>query len=78
MGVGDVGWAVVGHHPLHRHAERREVRHGPLEEAHRRDRSLVGEHFDVGEAGGVIDADVHVLPAGAAAADAAVAVHPVA
>ena len=40
---------------------------------------LVGEHFDVGQAGGVVDADMHVIPAGALAAVAAgaPAEHPV-
>ena len=31
---------------------------------------LVGEHLDVGQAGGVIDADVHEFPAAARAAPA--------
>ena len=36
---------------------------GAAQEADRRYRLLVLEHLDVGEPGGVVDADVHVLPA---------------
>jgi hypothetical protein len=39
-------------------------------EADRGDRLLVGEHLDVGQSGGVVDRDVHVLPAHLLAADA--------
>ena len=35
---------------------------GALQEASRGLRPLVGEHLDVGEAGGVVDADVAELP----------------
>jgi hypothetical protein len=40
----------------------------PLEEADAGGRLLVGQQLDIGEAGGVVDADVDELPAGAARA----------
>jgi hypothetical protein len=41
---------------------------GAAQEADRGERLLVGEHFDVGQAGGIVDGDVHELPADALAA----------
>src|SRR6266540_2835287 len=58
-----VGGAVVGHHSLDAHALALVPGEGPLEESGGRLAPLVGEHLDVGEPGGVVDADMHVLPA---------------
>src|SRR5579862_3745335 len=75
---GAVTGAVVGHHPLNTDAVGAVVGDGAAEEASRRGRLLVAEHLDVGDPGGVVDADVDVLPADPAASCAAVAVDAVA
>src|SRR5689334_19885756 len=49
-------------------------RDGALEERDGGGRLLVGENFDVGQAGRVIDADVYEFPAGRGAAPARAAV----
>ena len=63
-----VGGAVVGHHALDGDAEAGKPSQGPLEERHRALFALVGEDFRVGQAGGIVDADVEEIPADAAAA----------
>ena len=63
VGVGDVGGAVVGHHPLDPDAAFGEPGHRAAQEAD----SGVGvervEHLGVGEPGVVVDHHVHVLEA---------------
>ncbi len=68
-GVGAVARAVVGHQPLNRDPMRREEGDRALEEADRGLLPLVGQDLGVGEAGGVVDADVDAFVAGAAAAN---------
>jgi len=63
MGDRDVGGSVVGHQPLHRDPVRAVEGHRPSQEADRGGRLLVGQDLGVGEAGGVVDADVDPLPA---------------
>ncbi len=66
---GSVGAAVVGDQSLGGDAVVGEVLNGAAQKGDGGGRFLVGENFDVGQAGGVVDGDVHVLPAAAAAAD---------
>src|SRR4051794_38966785 len=61
---GDVGGAVVGHHLLDIHPSLCEPGDRATQES---DGGLAAQHLHVGEAGGVIDADVAALPAVAAA-----------
>src|SRR3954453_21599941 len=63
-----VGRAVVGDQLLDGDAVAREVLDGAAQEADGGDRLLVGEDLDVGQAGGVVDRDVHVFPADEVAA----------
>src|ERR687897_3299080 len=73
-----VGRAVVGHDPLDRDALAREPADRALEERHRAGLALVRQHLAVGQARGVVDADVHGLPTSAALAIPAVAGDPMA
>jgi hypothetical protein len=66
--VGSVRVAVVGDHGPDGHAFGREPGDGTTQERRCRRGVLVVEDFDVGEASGVIDGDVAVLPAGASVA----------
>jgi hypothetical protein len=54
---------VVGHQPLDGYAVAGVVLDGAAQEADRGEGLLVREDFDVGQAGGVVDGDVHVVPA---------------
>ncbi len=65
--------AVVGHDPLDPHALTREPGDRALQERHRAGLALIRQHLAVGQARGIVDADVHGLPAGAALAIPAVA-----
>jgi hypothetical protein len=58
-----VGRAVVGDQPFDGDAVGLIGGEGPPQEAHCGRGLLVGEEFDMGQAGGVIDGDVHELPA---------------
>jgi hypothetical protein len=60
---GAVSRAVVGQQLLDGHAIAGEERDGAPEKDDRGARLLVGEDLGVGQAGGVVDGDVHVLPA---------------
>ena len=60
---GAVAGAVVGHHGLDVDAVADVEGDRPLQETDGGGGLLVVEDFDVGQAGGVVDADVHVLPA---------------
>ena len=60
-----VGGGVVGHHPLDADAVGGEVGDRSSEEADSGDRTLIGEHLDVGKSGCIVDADVHVFPSDA-------------
>ena len=51
---------------------------GPLQKRRARRPELVGEDFDIGDAAVIVDRDVHVLPADAAAGAPAIAVDPMA
>ena len=66
---------VVTHHPLDGDAHRFEPGDGALQEASRGFARLVGEHLDVGEAGG-FDADVAELPTSLAEAPVAGSARP--
>jgi hypothetical protein len=61
-----IGRSVVAHAALGDDAEAGEPGHGAL-------LALVGRQFSLGEARGIVDGDVQVLPAGAAVADHAAA-----
>ena len=65
-----VGATVVGDQPLGGDAIAGKVRDGAMKESDGGDRFLVGEDLDVGQAGGVVDRDVDVLPADELATDA--------
>ncbi len=65
-----VGRAVIRHHALDRDAVAVVERDRAAQEADGCGGFLVGQDLDVGQAGGVIDADVDELPAGGAAAAA--------
>src|SRR5436305_3318056 len=67
---GTVRRAVVGDQPLDRDPHRAVVRDGTTKESDSGGGLLVGENFDVGQAGCVVDRDVHVLPADGLAANA--------
>ena len=60
---GAVGGAVVGDQPLDGDAVARVERDRAVEERDDGGGLLVGEHLGVGQAGAVVDRDVHVLPA---------------
>jgi hypothetical protein len=60
---GAVGGAVVCHQALDRDAVGAVEANGTAQEADDGLGLLVGKHLDVGEAGGVVDADMHALPA---------------
>ena len=72
-GVAAIGRAVVGHDPLDGDAEAGEPGQRPLEEGHGALLALVGQDLGVGEARGVVDADVQEVPADAALLAAPVA-----
>src|SRR3954447_24090526 len=61
--AGAVGRAVVGEQALDGDAVASVEVDGALEEGDRGGCLLVGEDFDVGQAGAVVDGDVHVFPA---------------
>jgi hypothetical protein len=60
----DVGRSVVGHHALDGDRVAGVERDRASQKRDRAAGLLVGEDLDVGQAGGVIDADVHELPTG--------------
>ena len=77
-----VAGAVVAHHALDADVVLGKPRDGAPQEFGGGCAALVVEHFDVGQAGRVVDADVHVFPADhalaaapAAALKATIAVH---
>jgi len=59
----DVARGVVGHHGLDSDTLAGKPGECTLEESHRGAFSLVGQDLDVGEAGGIVDTDVDILPA---------------
>jgi hypothetical protein len=66
----DVGGAVVGEDPLDRDPVAGEEADRSAQEDEGGRRPLVAQDLGVGEAGGVVDADVDELPAGGSAASA--------
>jgi hypothetical protein len=60
---GAIGRAVIGDQALDGDAVAGVVTDGAAQEAHGGEGLFVCEHFDIGQAGGVVDGDVHVLPA---------------
>lgn len=68
VGDREVGRRVVGHHALHLDAMRSVEGCSSPDESDSRDGFLIGEHLDICQARGVIDADVHELPADPAGA----------
>jgi len=60
---GDVGGAVVGQDALDVDAVAAVERDRAAQEADRGGGFFVGEHFGVGQSGGVVDGDVHEVPA---------------
>ena len=68
-----IGRAVVGHDALDGDAQGGEPGDGALEEGHGTFLALVGEDLGVGEARGVVDADMQEVPADAALLAAPVA-----
>src|ERR1700728_2754466 len=66
---GSVGRPVVGDESLGGDPVAGEVLDGSAQEADGGDGFLVGEDFDVGQAGCIIDRDVNVLPADLQATD---------
>ena len=60
---GDIAGAVIGHHALDVYAVAAIPDPCAAQEADRGCGLLVGEDFDVGQAGGVVDAHVHILVA---------------
>jgi hypothetical protein len=77
-GVAPIGRAVVGHDPLDRDALAGEPSDRALQERHRAGLAFIRQHFAVGQARGIVDADVHGLPAGATPAVPPVAGDPMA
>ena len=67
-----VAGAVVGHHASDPHAKLAEVGTGGLEEGGDTGAAFVGRDLGEADAGVVVDADVHVVPAGPGRALAAV------
>jgi hypothetical protein len=63
--LAPVGRAVVGHDPLDRDAMARKPGGRAFQERHRAGLAFVRQHFAVGQARGVVDADVDRRPAGA-------------
>jgi hypothetical protein len=63
VGERDLGRAVVSHQALHTDAVGVVEAQRAAKEADRGGGLLVGEDLNVGQAGGIVDADVHVLPA---------------
>src|SRR5262249_59340066 len=72
-GVAAIGRAVVGHDALDGDAVPAEPGQRAGEERDGAVLALVGQHFAVGQARGIIDADVQIFPAGAAPGIAAIA-----
>src|SRR5436190_21877183 len=62
-GEGFVARAVVGHHPFDLHAQAFVVGDRRLEEGHGTTLPLILHHLAEGNTGGIVDADVHELPA---------------
>ena len=58
----EVGAAIVGHHSFDLDASLPEPRHGSAQERGAGDRLLVGEDLRIGDAAGIIDTDMQVLP----------------
>ncbi len=73
-GVRDVSRSVVGHHLFHDDALLAVPVQRPFEEGDGVTPAVGRKHLRVGEAGVVVDGDVHVVPSGAPAALDAVAV----
>jgi hypothetical protein len=71
-GEGFVTGAIVGHDAIDGHAEAPVVGHGGLEEGDRALGRLVRHDGGEGDAGGVVDARMDELPAGALAAETVV------
>ena len=67
-GAAEISRAVVGHDPLDGHPKGREPGDGALEEGHGTFLALVRQDLGVGEARGVVDADMQEVPADPAAA----------
>src|SRR5215211_11179 len=63
MDGGAVAGAVIAHHALHGDAVAGVERDGAAQEPDRGRGLLVAENLHVGQAGGVVDADMHELPA---------------
>ena len=61
IALATVGRAVVGHDPLDSHVAGVEEHDRAAEKPDRGHRAFVAQHLDVGQAGGVIDADMHEL-----------------
>ena len=76
--VAAVRRAVVGHDALDRHTLASEPGDRALQERHRAGLALVRQHLAVGQAGGVVDADMHGLPAGTTLTIAPIAGDPMA
>lgn len=62
-----IGRAVVGHHPLAPHPETREPVQGPGQEGRGILAAQAGQDFGLGQATGIIDGDVQMVPADASA-----------
>ncbi len=77
MSCRAVGVSVVCHQTRNRDPVSRVEGNGSPQEADRGAGPLIAQDLDVGEAGGVIDADVDELPAGALGLGGALAGHPV-
>ena len=60
--------AIIGHDPRHRHAEAGEPGERAPQEGNRALLVLVGQDLGVGEARGIVDTDMQVIPADAAMA----------
>jgi hypothetical protein len=71
--AGAIAGTVIGEHAGDGDAESRIVVHGSLQKGGSRGGFLVGQYLREGNAGVVVDRDMHVLPAGAMDAPASVA-----
>lgn len=60
-GLGAMGRAVVGHHPLDRHAVVGKPGQRPFQEARRRDFAFVGQDFGVGQTAVVVHGQMQEL-----------------